>query len=136
MAPVAPEPGTPAAEMEDQVPPEVAQERFHELMVLQQRISLTRNERWVGRDIEVLIEGPGQAADEWIGRSFRDAPEIDGTVKVTAAGGRLRPGEFVRASVVGAEPYDLVARSGGDGGGREGAVRPPARRARGRGRRR
>ena len=131
-----PERGTPAAEMEGQVPSEVAQERYHELMVLQQRISLARNERWVGRDIEVLIEGSGQAADEWIGRSFRDAPEIDGTVKVTAAGGRLRPGEFVRASVVAAEPYDLVARSGGAGGGREGAVSPPAGRSRGRGRRR
>ena len=131
-----PEPGTPAAEMEGQVAPEVAQERFHELMVLQQRISLGRNERWVGREMDVLVEAPGQCADEWIGRSFRDAPDIDGTVKVTAAGERLRPGEFVRASVVGAEPYDLVARSGRAGGGREAGVSPPARRSRGRGRRR
>jgi len=131
-----PERGTPAAEMEDQVPPEVAGERYHELMVLQQRISLARNERWVGREIEVLIEGAGQSTDEWIGRSFRDAPEIDGTVKLTAASGSLRPGEFVRASVVAAEPYDLLAEVRSPRRGRRGAVSRPARRSPGRGKRR
>jgi ribosomal protein S12 methylthiotransferase len=110
-----PERGTPAAEMSDQVPFEVAQERYHELMVLQQRVSLARNRRWLGNELEVLIEAPGERKacpersrrGEWIGRSFRDAPEIDGTVKVRRAASAT-PGQFVRCRVTGAGPYDLV----------------------------
>jgi len=105
-----PERGTPAAEMGDQVPTEVARQRYHELMVLQQRISLARNRRWVGREIEVLIETPGAKRGEWIGRSFRDAPEIDGTVKVRRAAS-AKPGQFVRCRVTAAEPYDLIGES-------------------------
>jgi ribosomal protein S12 methylthiotransferase len=108
-----PERGTRAADMPGRVSPEVAQERLHELMVLQQRISLGRNRRWVGRQIEVLIEREGDTAGRWVGRSFRDAPEVDGTVKVTAACGALEPGEFVSAGVTAAEPYDLVAEASG-----------------------
>jgi ribosomal protein S12 methylthiotransferase len=103
-----PEPGTPAAGMNDQVPSKAAQERYHEFMVVQQRISLARNERWVGRELEVLVEAPGEQKGEWVGRSFRDAPEIDGTVKVRGTGAKLRLGQFVRCRVVAAEPYDLV----------------------------
>jgi ribosomal protein S12 methylthiotransferase len=103
-----PEPGTPAAEMPDQVPPELAQERYHELMLTQQRISLARNELWVGRELDVLLESAAES-DEWVGRSFRDAPEIDGTVKVTAPGRHLAPGQFVQVRVTAAEPYDLIA---------------------------
>jgi ribosomal protein S12 methylthiotransferase len=102
-----PERGTPAAEMNDQVPAELARQRYHELMVLQQRVSLERNRRWVGREIEVLIEAPGEQKSEWIGRSFRDAPEIDGTVTVQRAAS-AKPGQFVRCRVTGAGPYDLV----------------------------
>ncbi len=122
------EPHTPAAEMEDQVPSEVAEQRYHELMVLQQKISLARNESWVGREIEVLVESPGQGSAEWIGRSFRDAPEIDGTVKLSSQR-PLRAGDFVRAEIVAAEPYDLVVEMGG-------RASRAARRSRGRGRRR
>jgi ribosomal protein S12 methylthiotransferase len=104
-----PERGTPAATMSDQVPGEVAQERYHEFMVVQQRVSLARNQRWVGRELEALIEAPGEQQGEWTGRSCRDAPEIDGTVKVRGAGAKLKLGEFVRCRVVAAEPYDLVA---------------------------
>jgi len=83
-----PEPRTPAAEMPHQVPPEVAQERYHQLMTLQQQISLNRNQRWVGREIEVLIEAPGRSSGEWVGRTFRDAPEIDGTARLRLPVGR------------------------------------------------
>jgi ribosomal protein S12 methylthiotransferase len=103
-----PERGTPAAEMDDQVPSEVAQQRYHEFMVVQQRVSLALNQRWVGREMEVLIEAPGERKGEWVGRSFRDAPEIDGTVKVHARNAP-KPGEFVMCRVTGAEPYDLEA---------------------------
>ena len=106
------EPGSAAAEMAGQVPAEVAQARYHELMVRQQGISLARNERWVGREMEVLVESPGEKRGEWVGRSFRDAPEIDGTVILRAGRRRVRPGEFVVAAVCAAEPYDLVARLG------------------------
>ncbi len=105
-----PERGTPAAEMGDQVPAEVAQERYHRFMLTQQRISLARNQQWVDRELEVLIEIPGSRKGEWIGRSFRDAPEIDGTVKVRSRKA-LRPGEFVMCRVTTAQPYDLLAES-------------------------
>ena len=114
------EAGTPAADMPDQVPSEVAQERYHQLMARQQAISLGRNQRWIGREIEVLIESQRAvsrergrsgrtAATVWVGRSFRDAPEIDGSVIARATRQNLRPGRFVRAQVTEAQPYDLVA---------------------------
>ncbi len=105
-----PERGTPAAEMGNQVPSEIAQQRYHELMLLQQRVSLARNQRWIGRDIEVLIEVPGERNGEWIGRSFRDAPEIDGTVKVRTRVATVSPGDYVTVRVTVAEPYDLVGK--------------------------
>ncbi len=128
--------GTPAAEMKEQVAPAVAEGRYHELMTLQQEVSLARNERWVGREIEVLVEAPGGSAHEWIGRSFRDAPEIDGSVKLKAGVRRLAPGRFVRASVLAAEPYDLLAEVRAGPRSRRGAVNPPSRRSRGPGKRR
>ena len=103
------EEGTPAAALEPQVPREVAEQRRHELMVLQQGLSLARNRRWVGREIEVLIEGQGEG-HTWVGRSFRDAPEIDGLVILRPGAKRLAPGQFLRAKVTNAQPYDLLAR--------------------------
>ena len=100
--------GTPAADLPHQVPAEVAQARYDELMTLQQSISLARNEPWVGRELEVLLEQRGAASGRWIGRSFRDAPEIDGSVEVRAGRRNLRPGRFVRAAITAAEPYDLT----------------------------
>ena len=103
-----PEPGTPAADMPDQVPAELAHERYHRLMSLQQEISLARNRRWVGRDLEVLVESRGQRPGEWVGRSFRDAPEVDGAVVVEALARQLSPGQMVSATLYGAQPYDLL----------------------------
>ncbi len=129
------EQGTTAAEMDDQVAAEIAQERYHELMTLQQKISLSRNERWVGRELEILVEGQGEKAGEWIGRSFRDAPEIDGTVKLRSQR-PLRAGDFVRAEIVAAEPYDLLGEAAGPkrrGRSRARSSRPlPGSRGRGR----
>ncbi|MBN1459340.1 MAG: 30S ribosomal protein S12 methylthiotransferase RimO [Armatimonadetes bacterium] len=100
--------GTRAAELPNQVPTETAQARFHEFMVRQQSISLARNERWVGRDLEVLVETQGERPGQWLGRSFRDAPEIDGTVQIIAERRALSLGQFARVRVTGAEPYDLM----------------------------
>jgi len=99
------EENTPSFDLPDAVPPRVMQERQSQLMAAQQNISLANNQRWVGRDLDVLIEG--RRGEEAFGRSFRDAPEIDG--EVTLPHSAARPGEFVRARVNEALPYDLTA---------------------------
>jgi len=121
---VSPETGTPAAGLPDPVPEAEAEERYHRLMTTQQPISLARNQRWVGRELEVLVETRGGGAGEWAGRSFRDAPVIDGSVLVEARGTPLEPGQFARVRVTAAGPYDLIARPAGE------ATRPQARRPR------
>src|SRR5262245_12039082 len=76
-------PGTHAATLPDQVRERVAERRWHEVMRLQHGISLARNQRWHGRTIQMLIEGQGTSEDGAplvVGRSFRDAPEVDGQV--------------------------------------------------------
>lgn len=101
------EPGTPAATLPDQVRPRVIERRWHELMQLQQGISLERNRRWLNRTLDVLVEGEGRADDGRaliVGRSFRDAPEIDGQVFVW---GSAPAGSCVRARIVQAAAYDL-----------------------------
>lgn len=103
-----PEPETDAAKLDGQVPDEIKLERYERLMELQRQISLERNEQLIGREIEVLIESYDKRRKMWVGRSYRDAPEIDGLVYVSGDG--LRPGEFVRVFVVGAKEYDLFAK--------------------------
>ncbi|HIC88679.1 MAG TPA: 30S ribosomal protein S12 methylthiotransferase RimO [Anaerolineae bacterium] len=98
-----PEPGTPAAEMPGQVPEAVREERYQQLMELQQGISLRRNQLQVGRQLDVLIEGVGDGIS--LGRSYRDAPEVDGLVLIP---GELLLGEMVRVRITGAMEYDLV----------------------------
>lgn len=100
------EPGTPSFDMENQVSPRIKQARYDKLMRLQQGISLEKNEAWIGKDLDVLIE---DSRDGWlIGRSHRDAPEIDGLVFVQGGG---TPGQIVTARVTGAEHYDLYAET-------------------------
>jgi ribosomal protein S12 methylthiotransferase len=101
-----PEQGTPAAAMPQQVPPEVAQERYRRVMELQRRISLERNREWVGKMMEVLLEAQAEAPFSWVGRSQRDAPEIDGLVYLRGGGG-AKPGDFVRVRITAAREYDL-----------------------------
>ncbi|MBC7249156.1 MAG: 30S ribosomal protein S12 methylthiotransferase RimO [Anaerolineae bacterium] len=103
--PYSPEAGTPAADLPDQVPDEVKIERYERLMTLQQSISLARNQEQVGRTLEVLVEGSGDGLS--VGRSYRDAPEIDGLVIVA---GELPVGEMVPVSIEEAMEYDLVGR--------------------------
>jgi len=97
------EQGTAAADRADDVPPPVKQERYERLMALQQGISLARNQEQVGRRLEVLLEGAGDGLS--LGRSYRDAPEIDGLVLIQE---ELPVGEMVRVRIVGAMAYDLV----------------------------
>ena len=96
------EPGTPSYDMPDQVPFRIKRARYDKLMTLQQRVSMAVNESWVGREIDVLVE---DVVEGWrVGRSHRDAPEIDGLVFVEGDG---PVGEIIRIRVTGAEEYDL-----------------------------
>jgi ribosomal protein S12 methylthiotransferase len=104
------EPGTTSEPLGDPVPAEVKQERWERLMALQQDISLARNQAFVGQTMDVLIEGLGnvEGTDQpiSIGRTYRDAPEIDGLVLVD---GEIPVGEIVPAEITGAMTYDLTA---------------------------
>jgi len=158
------EPGTPAAELDNQVPEELAQERFDRFMLTQQKISLERNRLWVGKEMEVLVEkivvhhkdfddplvgagfreprrSPSFLGDppttcggralqkpapttlrnhsgrlvekkQLIGRSYRDAPEIDGEVIIDLPARRCasQPGNFINCKITEASEYDLLAK--------------------------
>jgi ribosomal protein S12 methylthiotransferase len=97
------EEGTPAAKLADDVPLEVKEERRERLMAVQQPLSLGKNQAWVGRTLDVLIEGWGDGVS--VGRSYRDAPEIDGLVLVQA---ELPVGQIVPVRISAALEYDLV----------------------------
>jgi ribosomal protein S12 methylthiotransferase len=107
--------GTPSADLPNHVPDDVKQNRYDQLMELQQGISLKKNQAMMGKTIPVLIEGYGTGEDEdgndtgdtlSLGRSYRDAPEIDGYVIIE---GELPVGEIVPVRITGATTYDLFA---------------------------
>ena len=102
------EPGTPSFEMEGQVPFRIKRQRYDQLMSVQQRVSKSVNESYIGCEIDVLIE---DFVEGWrVGRSHRDAPEIDGLVFVEDEG---RLGDIVQVKVTGAEEYDLFGIESG-----------------------
>ncbi|HXF60097.1 MAG TPA: hypothetical protein VNK95_00690, partial [Caldilineaceae bacterium] len=105
------EPGTPAAALPDQVDPEVQAERYARLMERQQPISLRKNQAQVGKRLEILIEGEGEIAGSreplLLGRSYRDAPEVDGLVLVPGVRGAPL-GSMFEVYINGAMEYDLV----------------------------
>ncbi len=107
--------GTPSATLPGQVADDVKEARYNALMELQQGISLKKNQAMIGKTIEVLVEGHGEGEAEdgsptgdtlSLGRSYRDAPEIDGYVIVEGA---LPVGEIIPVRVTGATTYDLIA---------------------------
>jgi len=97
------EPGTFSERLGDPVPAEVKEERYQRLMSLQQNISLQINQNQVGRMLDVLVEGQDKGFS--IGRSYRDAPEIDGLV---LAEGQAEIGKIVPVRITGALAYDLT----------------------------
>lgn len=99
------EPGTTSEPLGDPVPTEVKQERYERLMELQQGISLQINQSYVGKTLDVLVEGRDKSTGIAVGRSYRDAPEIDGMVFVE---GNARVGEIVPVRITGALAYDLT----------------------------
>ena len=106
-----PEPGTPSATLPDQVPDEVKEERYARLMETQQPISLRKNQAMVGRQLEILVEGEGEIEGSGesllLGRSYRDAPEVDGLVLVPSVE-QVAPGTMLEVYINGAMEYDLV----------------------------
>jgi len=97
------EPGTPSEPLGDPLPAEVKEERYQRLMELQQNISLQINQSYVGQTLDVLVEGLDKGLS--IGRSYRDAPEIDGLV---LAEGQAETGSIVPVKITGAMAYDLT----------------------------
>lgn len=97
------EPGTPAARLGDPIPEKIKQERLAELLTIQQDISLRHHRSLVGRRLDVLVEGQGDGIA--IGRTYRDAPEIDGLVVITNG---ARPGSIVPVRIDRATAYDLI----------------------------
>lgn len=103
------EEGTPAGALAQQVPDTVKEERYHELMALQCQISEELNRQMEGKELTVLIEGHNsEQPDVAFGRSYREAPDVDGRIFVENAGG-LVPGAVVQAEVVQGFTYDLLA---------------------------
>jgi ribosomal protein S12 methylthiotransferase len=102
------EPDTPAARLPDHLSDEVKAERRERLMAVQQQIAFEWNQAQIGRKWDVLIDRPvpGQK-NAWIGRSYADAPDVDGVVYVT--GKRLAAGKIVPCEIVAVSDYDLVA---------------------------
>jgi len=97
------EEGTTSAPLGDPVPASVKQERFEHLMELQQGISMQINQSYVGKTLDVLVEGFDNGIS--VGRSYRDAPEIDGLVFVES---KLEIGQIVPVRITGAMAYDLT----------------------------
>jgi len=99
------EPGTPAADLPDQVPEDVKQARSEQAMLWQQHISLSCNQKQIGRVYSVLVDGTGDGVS--LCRSYRDAPEVDGYVVVEES---LPVGQFVTVRIHEALEYDLLGR--------------------------
>lgn len=102
-----PEEDTPAADFPGQVPDEVKEERRAELMELQQEIVFEQAERMTGREVLVMIEGKVADEDAYVGRTYMDAPGVDGLIFVNTEK-ELMSGDFARVTVTGAAEYDLI----------------------------
>ena len=99
------EQGTKAAELREQLSQPIKEDRYQRAMTLQQGISLRKNQEFIGRELQVLVEGVGNGIS--VGRSYRDAPEVDGMVLIR---GELPTNEFASVRITEALEYDLVGR--------------------------
>jgi ribosomal protein S12 methylthiotransferase len=102
------EPDTPAARLPDHLPEEVKNERRERLMAVQQEVAFEWNNAQIGRRLDVLVDSAvPEENNAWIGRSYANAPDVDGVVYVT--GEALSTGAIVPCEVVATSNYDLVA---------------------------
>ena len=105
--PYSAEEDTLAAEMEEQIPQELKEARRDEIMELQQEIAFAHCEEMTGIELEVLIEGKVADENVYIGRTYMDAPDVDGYIFVNT-GEALMSGDIVMVQVTGAHEYDLI----------------------------
>ncbi|MBU1670909.1 MAG: 30S ribosomal protein S12 methylthiotransferase RimO [Actinobacteria bacterium] len=106
-----PEEGTAACELPGAIPREIAVSRYNSLVELQDRIEDERQESQVGRTLEVVVEDPSELDGyELVGRSYREAPVVDGAVQVRSGSGAV-PGDFLSVRVTGREGLDLAAET-------------------------
>lgn len=101
------EPGTPAVKLDGHLPEEVKLERRDALMEIQQQIAFDWGQGMVNYELDCIIDEASETPGVWIGRTFADAPEIDGTVLVQ--GENLQPGQKIPVTIIEADEYDLVA---------------------------
>ena len=102
-----PEEDTPAAEMPDQIPEEVKEDRQAEIMELQQEIAFAQAEDMIGEEGLVMIEGKVADENAYVGRTYKDAPGVDGLIFINTDE-ELMSGDFARVKVTGAVEYDLI----------------------------
>lgn len=98
---------TPAASMENQISEDIKEERRDEVMELQQEISYDKGEQRIGQELLVMIEGKVSGESAYIGRTYADAPKVDGYIFVQT-GELLMTGDFAKVRVTGAMEYDLI----------------------------
>ncbi|MDO5562904.1 MAG: 30S ribosomal protein S12 methylthiotransferase RimO [Synergistaceae bacterium] len=103
-----PEEGTKAYEMAGQVSEAIKNKRLEELMAVQEEISLERQQLFIGRELDVLIERVERGDEFAEGRSFREAPEVDGLVEVRNINKGLSEGDIVKVRMTDAMPHDMV----------------------------
>ncbi len=102
-----PEEDTPAAKMADQIEEDIKEDRQAEIMELQQDIVFEQAEDMIGRELLVMIEGKVADENAYVGRTYRDAPNVDGLIFVNTDV-ELMSGDFARVKVTGAMEYDLI----------------------------
>jgi ribosomal protein S12 methylthiotransferase len=104
------EPGTPAARLDGHLPDEVKEERRDALMLIQQEIALAWATAQIGKEVEVIIDGPdAEVPGHYEGRTPADAPDIDCIVRLK--GKNLNPGYLVRTRITAADGYDLLGKA-------------------------
>ena len=108
--PYSQEEGTPAAEFADQIDEEVKTRRYDELMTLQQTIAFEKAEEMIGSRVQVIIEGYLPEEGIYAGRTYKDAPNVDGYVFVSY-GGSLMSGDIIEAVITEAQGYDLIGEA-------------------------
>jgi ribosomal protein S12 methylthiotransferase len=108
--PYSQEEDTPAAAFPDQIPEEIKQERYDELMSLQQEIAFEKAREMAGSCVQVIIEGYIPEDGVYVGRTYRDAPNVDGYVFVSYAGS-LMSGDVVDVMITSAQGYDLIGEA-------------------------
>jgi len=116
------EPDTPAARLDGHLPEELKEQRRQQLMEIQQEVAYAWACQQTGKVVRVLVDGPDPHLPGWVlARSYADAPEIDGVVRIKSRS--LQPGDWARVVMVGADGYDLIGRVHSDAPARAGAQR-------------